>query len=401
LKILIISQYFWPENFRINDVVLGLKERRHEVTVLTGKPNYPAGRYFKGYNWWSKQSEVWNGIKIYRTNMILRKDSGGIRLFLNYFSFAFFASIRLLFIPKKFDKIFIFAPSPITQAIPGIVAKYRFGAKNFLWVHDLWPESIRIAGGIQNRFILGIIDIMTKLIYKGTYKLLIQSKGFTNYLLNQKVEESKIIYYPFYAESFYRIEKCRDVYKNKLPSGFTLMFAGNIGEAQSFDTLLESAAILKKRGLQINWVIFGDGRMKDSILKRINELEIKDNFILMGTYPAIEMPKYFCFADGLLVSLKKNKIFSITIPGKVQSYLACGKPIIGSLDGVGAAIIHESNSGFTGSAESVDELIQAIIKLYNLKDNERKQLGINARKYFEKEFQREILLDKLEEILKH
>ena len=154
MKILVISQYFWPENFRINDVCLGLKERGHDVTVLTGKPNYPKGKYFEGYSWNTKSEEMWEGIPIHRSNLVLRSHGGGLRLFLNYFSFAFFASFKVLSLRGPFDQIFIFAPSPITVGIPGIVAKYRFKAPNFLWVQDLWPESIRIAGGIENKYIL-------------------------------------------------------------------------------------------------------------------------------------------------------------------------------------------------------------------------------------------------------
>jgi len=399
LRILIISQYFWPENFRINDVALGLKERGHKITILTGKPNYPKGRYFDGYSFWKRNSENWNGIKIYRTNLLLRGDSGGLRLFLNYFSFAILASIRLLFIPTNFDRIFVFAPSPITQGIPGIVAKYRFKAKNFLWIHDLWPDSVRISGGIKNEYILSGIDMMTKLIYRMSYKLLIQSKGFIKYLTKQNVSLSKIIYYPFYAESFYKPELVENDFKNNLTSEFTLIFAGNIGESQSFNTLIDCACALRNDGYRINWLIFGDGRLKDLVKKRIENLALSAYFKLMGSYPATVMPKFYSCADGLVVSLKRSEIFSVTIPGKLQSYLACGKPIIGSLDGIGAEIIKEANAGFVGSAESVNELKDAVIKLFNLSVDERLQLGNNARQYYEREFEREYLLDKLECIL--
>ena len=165
MKILIVTQYFYPENFRINDICLGLKERGHLVTVLTGKPNYPSGKFYRGYNFFNKNFEKWNGINVYRSNLILRGNGNAINLFLNYFSFALLSSIRLFFIRSKFDKIFIFAPSPITVGIPGIVASKFFKAKVVLWVHDLWPESIRIAGGINNKFALSLVNLMTKSIY--------------------------------------------------------------------------------------------------------------------------------------------------------------------------------------------------------------------------------------------
>ncbi|MES2560313.1 MAG: glycosyltransferase family 4 protein [Bacteroidota bacterium] len=399
MKILLVTQHFWPENFRINDVCLGLQSRGHEVVVLTGKPNYPKGDYYEGYSWWKKRKEEWNGITIYRSNLLLRKKGTGFRLILNYFSFAFLASVKVLAIKGPFDKVFVFAPSPITVGIPGIVARYRFGVKNYLWIQDLWPESIRIAGGINNKQILGLTSWMTKMIYKGTHKLLVQSRGFIPYILNQDVKEEKLIYYPFYAEDFYKVEPKEQAYKEQFPEGFNLVFAGNIGEAQSFNTLLEAADMLQKRNIPVNWIVFGDGRRKEYVQSQIKELGLTDNFKLMGSFPATEMPKYFSCADGLIVSLKDSFIFERTIPSKVQSYLACGRPIIGSLNGVGADIIQSANAGFVGAAEDSKALTEAVVSLYHLSEEERGLLGKNARAYYEKEFDRELLLDQLEHIL--
>lgn len=399
MRILIVTQYFYPENFRINDVCLGLVERGHSVTVLTGKPNYPSGKYFDGYGWFRNSYENWKGVDVYRSNLILRGNGNAINLFLNYFSFAFLSIFKLFSIKSTFDKIFIFAPSPITVGIPGIVASKLFKAKSVLWVHDLWPESIRIAGGIENKFIIKTIDLLTRWIYKKVDKILIQSEAFRSYITQQVEDQNKIIYYPFYAEPFYRVENPEPRYIDDLPSGFKLLFAGNIGEGQSFPTLIEAAKVIKSMNLPISWIIFGEGRMKELVIKEIATHSLENNFILKGALPATEMPKYFCCVDGLIVSLKKSEIFSITIPGKLQSYLACGKPIIGSLDGIGAQIINDSKCGFTSKAESVKELVESILRLYNLSIEDRKSLGNNGRNYFEKEFERESLLDKLENIL--
>lgn len=399
MRILIVTQYFYPENFRINDVCLGLVERGHSVTVLTGKPNYPSGKYFDGYGWFRNSYEKWKGVDVYRSNLILRGNGNAMNLFLNYFSFAFLSIFTLFSIKSRFDKIFIFAPSPITVGIPGIVASKLFKAKSVLWVHDLWPESIRIAGGIENRFIIKTIDLLTRWIYKKVDKILIQSEAFQSYITQQVEDKNKIFYYPFYAEPFYRVENPEPKYNDDLPSGFKLLFAGNIGEGQSFQTLIEAAKVIKNMNLPISWIIFGEGRMKELVIKEITTHGLENNFILKGALPATEMPKYFCCVDGLIVSLKKSEIFSITIPGKLQSYLACGKPIIGSLDGIGAQIINDSKCGFTSKAESVEELVESILRLYNLSVEDRKSLGNNGRNYFEKEFERESLLDKLENIL--
>ena len=238
MKILIISQYFYPENLRINDLVFSLKKRGHQIEVLTGKPNYPKGDYFKGYSWKGPRQEEIKGIKVHRANLILRKNGGGLRLFLNYFSFVFYGLFKILKLKGNFDKVFIYAPSPITVGILGIIAAIKFKCKSYLWVHDLWPESVRVAGGIKSSFVLGLINQITKLIYRLTDLLLVQSPEFKNYILQQGVAESKIIYYPYYAEDFYKVVEKENNYLSLFPKGFNLLFAGNIGVAQSFDTIV-------------------------------------------------------------------------------------------------------------------------------------------------------------------
>ena len=397
MKILVISQYFYPENFRINDLVFSLKKRGHEIEVLTGKPNYPKGDYFKGYSWKGPKDEEIKGVKVHRANLILRKKGGSLRLFLNYFSFVFFAFFKILKLKGDFEKIFIYAPSPITVGILGIVAAKKFKCKSYLWVHDLWPESVRVAGGIKSSIVLGLVNQMTKLIYRFNDQLLVQSPEFKNYILNQGVKESKIIYYPYYAEDFYNVIEKDKSYLSQFPSGFNLLFAGNIGVAQSFDTIVNAFEKLKE--YDINLVVLGDGRDKSRIQKQINEKGLTKIFHFLGSFPPEQMPHYFTCADGLLITLKKADIFSYTIPGKLQSYLACGKPIIGALDGIGNKIISESNSGFACEAENHELLAENIIKLYKLSKAEKEKLSKNALIYFEKNFNKQYLLERLEEIL--
>ena len=396
MKTLVISQNFYPENFRINDLVFSLKKRGHEIEVLTGKPNYPKGEYFKGYSWNGPKQELIKDIKVYRANVLLRKKGGGLRLFLNYFSFVFFAFFKILKIKGDFEKVFIYAPSPITVGILGIIAAKKFKCKSYLWVHDLWPESVRVAGGINSSLILGLINQMTKLIYRYTDLLLVQSPEFKNYILNQGVAESKIIYYPYYAEDFYKVVEKDKNYLSQFPKGFNLLFAGNIGVAQSFDTIVNAFENLK--GYDINLVVLGDGRDKSRIQEKINEKGLTEKFHFLGSFPPEQMPYYFTCADGLLITHKKADIFSYTIPGKLQSYLACGKPIIGALDGIGNKIISESSSGFASEAENHELLANNIIKLYKLSKAEKVKLSNNALAYFDKNFNKEHLLNHLEKI---
>ena len=226
MRILIITQYFWPESFRINDICLGLKERGCEVVVLTGKPNYPSGKFYDGYSFNSPEKENWHGIDIYRSSLIPRGKGGGILLFLNYISFAVFASLKVLHIKGEFDRIFVYEPSPITVGIPAIVGKIKFKSPIYFWVQDLWPESISAAGGVKNKFILRILDSLTRFIYKQSKIILVQSLAFKPYINAQDVEMEKIVYFPNSTEGYYQIQAKDREYKNRLPSGFNLIFAG-------------------------------------------------------------------------------------------------------------------------------------------------------------------------------
>ena len=398
MRILVISQYFYPENFRINDLCYGLKEKGHNVTVLTGKPNYPNGRFYEGYGFFKKKFEIINGINIYRSNLIPRGEGSGFRLFVNYLSFVFFGLFRLFFIKKKFDKIFVYAPSPITVGYLGAFASFLFRAKPYLWVHDLWPESVKDAGGIKNEIVLSLVNLMTKSIYYFYQTILVQSPSFKKYLMAQGVNEKKIIYYPYYAESFYNIVDQKPDLEEIFSKKLNLVFAGNIGVAQSFDTIIKSVKVASEMLDDFQFIILGEGRDKNRVLDKIESMSLTNNFKFLGSFPPEEMPNFFASADALVVSLKKSKIFSMTIPGKLQSYLASGKPIIASLDGIGAEIIKESSSGYVTPSEDHHGLAKSIINFDKLSLEQRSKLGANARKYFEKEFERDKLLLKLIDI---
>jgi glycosyltransferase involved in cell wall biosynthesis len=402
MRILIITQYFWPENFKINSLSIELKNKGHEVFVLTGLPNYPNGKISKEYSFWKNNNEVWNGIKIYRSKLLPRFSGKGIHLFFNYISFAFLSSIKLLLsINQKPDLIFVYEPSPITVGIPALAANYKFsGVPIFFWVQDLWPDSLKDTGAFKSKFILNSVDKLTRYIYMKSEIILVQSEAFTDYILKQGVPLKKIKYFPNPTEKFYNVISPKKEYSDLFPIGFNLIFAGNIGEAQSFDTLIDAAYKLKQLNYPIYWNILGDGRAKEHFIKKIIQLKLEDNFIFMGSFKSEEMPLFFACADALVVSLKKSKIFSLTIPAKVQSYLACGKPIIGSIDGEGARIITESGAGYVSPSENSDNLVSNIVKLYNLSNFERSMLGKNGRAYFEREFSMEILINKLENIFK-
>jgi glycosyltransferase involved in cell wall biosynthesis len=396
MDILIISQYFWPENFKINDVAKGLSARGHNVSVLTGLPNYPKGKFFDGYSFPKNKRENYEGITIYRSPVVPRGNGSSVRLFMNYVSLAFLASIRVLFIKNKFDRIFVYEASPVTIGIPAIIAKYRFNAPIYFWVQDLWPESITAAGGVKNRNVIKMVDNLTRFIYWQSRKILVQSRAFIPYILDQKVGKNKLIYLPNSTEIFYRKVSSQSRHKKVMPKdGPILMFAGNIGEAQGFNTIIKSATYLDNSGVKVNWVILGDGRQRKSIEGEITDLGLQKNFFFLGSYPSEEMPYYFAHADAMLVTLKKSRIFSMTIPNKIQSYMACSKPIIANLDGEGGRVIREAECGYVTPSEDYMALSKSIISFLQLQSEKKEEMGKNARLYFEAEFEREKQLDNI------
>lgn len=399
MKILIITQYFWPENFRVNDLCENLEQRGNDITVLTGKPNYPSGKYFNGYNFFNKRLEIWNNIKIYRTSLTPRRNGKGVHLLLNYFSFAFFACIKIFFLNEKFDKIIVYQLSPATVGFPALLAKKKYKAPMYFYIQDLWPESVSDAGGINSKFSINVINRMMNLFYNNSSQIWVQSKGFVDFLVKKGVDEHKIKYLPNTVEQFYLPKLSSKLYMNKFPIGFNILFAGNIGTAQDFDTIIRAAKILKDKNLPINWVIIGDGRAKKEIQELICKLDLTHKFYFLGSYPSSDMPYYFACADVLLVSLKKSLIFSLTIPSKLQSYLACRKPIIGNVDGVSSQIILESNCGVCSSSGNFSELANNVEILYYKNDIERQEYGTNGYIYFQNNFERSVVYDKLNHYL--
>jgi colanic acid biosynthesis glycosyl transferase WcaI len=398
MKILIVTQYFWPEIFRINELAFTLAKRGHEVTVLTGTPNYPEGKFFTGFGCFKRNTEVFKRVRIHRIPIVPRGKNNKIQLFLNYLSFVVSGSILGPFkCRSKFDVIFVYEPSPITVGLPAIVFKFIKKAPLLFWVQDLWPETLSAVDVVRSKTILNIIGWLVAFIYYHCDRILIQSEGFRTSLSQYKIENEKILYFPNSAEELYRpiAKKADDKEKELLPYGFRIMFAGNVGAAQDFPTILKAANKLKEYE-DIHWVILGDGRMKPWVEGQIDKLELKKTVHLLGKYPVESMPKFFSHADVLLATLKSEPIFDLTIPAKIQSYLACGKPIIAGIGGECARIVNESGAGISSIPENPEDLAEAVLKIYRLPFEKRQQMGQAGRDYFEKHFDGKILVKRLE-----
>lgn len=397
MNILIITQYFWPENFRINDLTLGLTEKGHRVTVLTGIPNYPEGRYFPGYGLFRNTRQDYHGVKVIRVPLVPRGSGGRMRLALNYVSFALSSSMLAPFLCRgKYDLIFVYEPSPITVGLPALILKHWKSVPIMFWVQDLWPESLTATGAVHSKYVLKMVERFVRFVYRGCDIILVQSEAFSQPIEKIGVDKKKILYFPNSAEELYQPVTLEPgaPERDQMPGGFRIMFAGNIGAAQDFSTILAAANKLRHYP-DIHWLILGDGRMRPWVEEKIRELELMEVVHLLGRHPAESMPRYFSLAHALLVTLKRDPIFSLTIPAKVQSYLACGIPVIAAMDGEGARVIAEAGAGIACPAESPEGLADAVFSMYRMPEDERKNMGSKGRAYFEKHFERAALLDRL------
>lgn len=396
MHILLVSQYFWPETFRINDLAISLLERGNEVTVLTGKPNYPQGKIYNGYSFWGYTKENYKGINIIRVPLAPRVNGSGKYLALNYVSFVFFSCIYILFHRKKYDVSLTFALSPITSVYPAILHKVLYKTKTTMWVQDLWPESVSAAGKMSNKFIMNLLNSMVRNIYRNTDEIFIQSEAFEQSIKSKGVSPTKLHYIPNWAEDLFTDKRQinETKYKGIIPKGFIVMFAGNIGEAQDFDSIIK-AAIQTKDNVEIKWVIIGDGRKKKEVEKIIKEKGLTETVFLLGRYPVEEMPNLFTHADLMLVSLKDEEIFSLTIPSKIQSYMAFGKPIVSMLNGIGNKIIKEADCGYNATAGNYKKLADNVILAANTDRKILESKGNNGMQFYKENFSKEKVIDNL------
>lgn len=401
MRVLLVTQYFYPENFKSNDIALELTKRGHEVTVLTGLPNYPEGKIYNNYGFFKNTRENFQGVDVIRTWLVPRGKGGGIRLFLNYFSWAFFASIRALTLSfqQKFDVVLVHEPSPITQGFPAIVVSKIQKIPLHFWVLDLWPESLTSAGGVNNKMVLSLFEKMVKYIYNNSNKILISSKGFKESILAKGNYAHKLVYFPNWAEDSI-LKGNADYPIPELPKGFKIIFAGNIGMAQDVMSIVKAALILKDQ-LDIHFIFLGDGRSKPQLEQYVGENNLNQTVHFLGRFPLEAMKTFFTKADVLLVSLKDELIFNLTVPAKLQAYMCTKTPILGMLNGEGAAIINDAKCGFSVKAADSEGLAKQILAMNQMSMEERNCLGENGSKYYEENFTMNTCIDNLEFILKN
>ena len=395
--ILVVSQIFYPEQTRAIDICKEWMKRGYKVTVLTGIPNYPVGKFYKGYNWFHKRKESYEKVEIIRIPIIPRGNNF-IQLSFNYLSFVFSGFFWSKFTRTKVDSIFVYAVSPITQALPGLWFAKRRKIPCYLYVLDLWPENVQMITGISKGRFIDILKKLVRYIYKHCDRIFISSKAFRQSIMSHNVPFEKIEFWPQYAEDFYGKLSSEEVSIKEIPQdGKTnIIFAGNIGYAQGLEILPEVAEILKGKTVPVRFNIIGDGRYKPELIEEVEKKGVADMFNFISQRPASEISSFMAVCDGALITLGKSEVLSNTIPAKLQSCLSCGIPIIASADGEVQRIVKEAEAGMCSDASDVTVLASNIEKFIKLGDNDKTIMAENALKYSNKHFNKEKLFEQID-----
>lgn len=385
LHVAFVSQYFHPEQFSNNAIVETLVQRGHSVDVVTGVPNYGYDRFYDGYSNQQRREELWRGARIHRARTVAR-GKGKLGLLLNYLTFPLTGTITALHrIRRRADVSFVSMPSPPFQVLPAVVMNWLRGTPVVYWVQDVWPESAIHVLNLRNRAVIAVLSWVSGWIYRRADLVLVQSAVFPPMIARFGVPADQIRVLPNTAPPMYRPIAAAEAPAAQalMPAAaFRLMFAGNIGEAQDFDTLLRAAKLLLDH-TGLHWVILGSGRELEPVRARCAELGLAGCFHLLGRQPEDSMPGFFAQADALIVSLKANEIFSRTVPYKVQCYLACGRPIIASLEGEGARIVQAAGAGLAAGPSDPEALAAAILRMMQMPAAERAAMGASGRAFFD------------------
>ena len=397
-RCLLITNHFYPETFRCNDIAFELVKRGYEVKVLTAIPDYPEGKYHKGYSLFKKRVENIDGVKVVRVPHIPRGNGKAMRMIVHYassmFFFFFYALYQAIF--HKYDCIFIHNTSPAFICLPAVLIKKIRRTPIDHWILDMWPESLA-AGGINNKKAYNIIEKMMGMIYRNSDIIHISSMGFKRLLIEKGVPEEKIEYLPNFCEDTSGNTELKSI--PELPNGFVVMFAGNIGEAQNMENVMKSALLLKEEK-DIHFVLVGDGRKKQWIEGFVKDNGLEETVHLMGRWPIDTMSSFFAKADVMLVSLADEVAFNLVLPAKVQAYMVNKKPILGMLNGEGQEVIKTAKCGWSVNSDDVEGMARTLKELSIMTQDELKAIGENGYRFYAENFELNLCMDKVDDSLK-
>ena len=396
-KVLIVSEVFYPEEFKINELAIDWKNKGYDVDILTMVPSYPSSKIFDGYeNRWY-QKELWNGMNIYRVKAVTGYKNSLFKKLLKYFAFMIMGSFLSIKIGKKYDYIFGFQVGPLTAMVPAIILKQFYKKPVTLWIQDIWPDSVYAYGFKKTKILEFFLNSFVKYVYKNTSSFGISAKGFEKKIIPFLSENKEIFYAPNWADYLDKdLEKIRFSHDDKIH--FT--FAGNIGSVQNLENIIESFGKIDDKYLekaQLN--IIGDGSHLEKLQNIVKENSFK-NIIFWGRKPRGEIYKYLSASNFLIVSLIDKEIFSLTVPAKTQTYIATGKPIIAIIKGEAADIIRENELGLVCNPDSLEEIKSVFIEAIEMSDEKSKKYIKNSELLTNTIFKKELILDNLLELLK-
>jgi glycosyltransferase involved in cell wall biosynthesis len=405
MRVCIFTNHFYPEDFKVNDIAFEFAKKGYEITVITAIPDYPHGKFYNGYSLFKRRREIVNNVRVIRLPIIPRKKGKKIDLIFNYLSY-FITSLIFTFFHScavRYDMVFVHLTSPFFISLPAVLLKRCQHIPLVFWVLDLWPESLSAAGGLNNAIILNSQINFVKFIYDNCDAILIGSNGFRKSICEKGGYDNKLVYFPNWAEfvkvpnnisKYQQLKPFNDISKND----FIILFAGNIGEAQNLDFFIDVISEIKN--INMKFVLVGSGRKKEHLERKVKGLGLSESVFFLGRYPLDSMPVFMQMANVLLVALKNEEIFSLTVPSKIQFYMAQGKPILAVLDGDGAEIINEAKCGFAVPSGNPEFLKDTIQTLYNIPKTDLIEMGLNGKKYYERNFRKEERMDQLDKLFR-
>ena len=397
-NILFVTQNFYPETFGINDIVSDMARRGFNVDVLTGLPNYPMGRFYDGYGIFKRGSKHYNGARLFRCAVFPRLKNSKIGISLNYASFAIFATFKLIRLAfRKYDKVFVYEPSPLFQAIPGLIAAKLKRCDKIIYVLDIWPESVYSVVDIKNKAFRRMLKKYSDRTYRKFDRVLVTSRGFVPQFEAAGIESSKITYIPQWSIPMAQSGADEEI-MGRFIDTFNVVFTGNVGIPQNLGILAEAAQKLADYK-DIRYIIVGDGDYLSDFRKLVLDMRLEDVFVFEGRKPQDKMAGYYEIAGCLFASLKKIELFTKIIPAKIQAYMQSGKPVLCSITGEGAQVVDEAGCGLTSDAGDAQALAENILKLYNMSEDARERMGEKGIDYSKEHFEREKLLDQIAQIL--
>ena len=399
-KILVVTQHFWPENFRINDIVEGFLQDGIAVDVLCGLPNYPKGEWFPGYSAAGPFEEEWHGASLYRCKEVPRRGNTSVNIFLNYVSWPWYAAHALHRLPGGYDAVFCFNTSPVLMCWPAI----RYAKKHHIpftnYVLDIWPENLYSVLNVKNKALRAIAQGVSDALYKKADRLIAMSEPLQQRLCQRTgMPPQKVAVIPQYCEDFYAVPQPDAALQAQFDGRFNLVFTGTFTPAQSLETVITAVQDARSRGADmLHLLLVGDGMSRAALEAKVKDLHAEDAVTFYGSVPATDIPKFTALADALIVCLSDSPDLGLTVPAKVASYMAAGKPVLASMDGAGNAAVAAAG-GLSSPACDAAALADNLLALTRMDAAQRAAMGQSAKEYYLAHYRRSELLRKLEHFI--